>query len=187
MITWSRGLICWVLHQVNGNELKTLAITLLQVKTNLTISENLTKTILFGRKIFRKNSPITACTLIRLAQKTAIRNSNKISRKAAKKTALATLISDKRSHVVWLTAASKYFQEARFANFPTLLSFYSCVTMERESSIHSAWSVLLRMLLEWQLNLQYVAMTTDLTFRKIFDLWWTDNFHVEMDLMWFWG
>jgi len=42
--------------------------------------------------------------------------------------------------------------------------------MERESSIHSAWSVLLRMLLEWQLNLQYVAMTTDLTFRKIFDL-----------------
>ena len=49
---------------------KKTAITLLQVKTNLTISANLTKAILFNRKIFLKNSPKTACTLIKLAQKT---------------------------------------------------------------------------------------------------------------------
>jgi len=23
-------------------------------------------------------------------------------------------------------------------------------------------------------------------FRKLFDLWWFDKLHVEMDLMWFW-
>jgi len=31
--------------------------------------------------------------------------------------------------VVWLTAASQRFQKVRVANFPSFLSFYSCVTM----------------------------------------------------------
>jgi len=39
--------------------------------------------------------------------------------------------SNKRPHVVWLTATSQRFQNARVANFPTSLSFYSCVTMGR--------------------------------------------------------
>jgi len=30
-----------------------------------------------------------------------------------------------------------------------------------------------------------VVTTTDLMFRKYFDLWWFDKLHVEMDLMWF--
>jgi len=34
------------------------------------------------------------------------------------------------------------------ANFPTSLSFYSCLTMGRESSVHSAYNILARMLLE---------------------------------------
>jgi len=34
------------------------------------------------------------------------------------------------------------FQKARVASFPTSLSFYSCVTMGREFSVHSACSVL---------------------------------------------
>jgi len=50
-------LIYWILHQENRNEQETPATTLLQVKTNLTTSAELTKTILFDRKIFRKNSP----------------------------------------------------------------------------------------------------------------------------------
>jgi len=29
--------------------------------------------------------------------------------------------------------------------------------------------------------------TTDMMFRKLFDLWWFDKLHVEMDLMWFWS
>jgi len=29
-------------------------------------------------------------------------------------------------------------------------------------------------------------MTTNLMFRKIFDLWWFDKLHAEMDVMWFW-
>jgi len=44
--------------------------------------------------------------------------------------------------VVWLTAASQRFQKARFANIPTSLSFYICVTMRRESSFRSACRVL---------------------------------------------
>jgi len=43
---------------------------------------------------------------------------------------------------VWPTAASHRFQKARVANFPTSLSFYSCVTMGRKSSFHSACRVL---------------------------------------------
>jgi len=34
------------------------------------------------------------------------------------------------------------FQKARVANFPTSLSFFSCVAMGRESSVHSACRVL---------------------------------------------
>ena len=45
--------------------------------------------------------------------------------------------SNKRPLVVWLTAASQCFQRAGVANFPTSLSFYSCVTMGWESSVHS--------------------------------------------------
>jgi len=30
-----------------------------------------------------------------------------------------------------------------------------------------------------------IVITTDLIFRKLFDLWWFDKLHVEMDLMWF--
>jgi len=31
-----------------------------------------------------------------------------------------------------------------------------------------------------------VVTTTDLMFRKIFELLWFDKLHVEMDLVWFW-
>ena len=51
----------------------------------LTISANLTKTILFNRKFFLKNSPKTACTLIKLAQITATRNSKKFPATKRKK------------------------------------------------------------------------------------------------------
>ena len=50
--------------------------------------------------------------------------------------------SDKHPLVVRLTAASQCFQKARVANFPTSLSFYSCITMWRESSFHSACRML---------------------------------------------
>jgi len=46
--------------------------------------------------------------------------------------------SNKRPLVVWLTAALQCFQKARVGDFPTSLSFYSCTTMGRESSGHSA-------------------------------------------------
>jgi len=64
-------------QQENRSKRKTSAITLLQVKTNFTTSAELTKTILFNRKIFRKNSPKTACISLKLAQTTATRNSKK--------------------------------------------------------------------------------------------------------------
>jgi len=37
-------------------------------------------------------------------------------------------------------------------------------------------------------NQEYVVLvtTSDLMFRKSFDLWWLDKLHVEMDLMWLW-
>jgi len=44
--------------------------------------------------------------------------------------------------VDWLTAASQRFQKARVASFPTYLSFYSCITMGRESSVQSGCTVL---------------------------------------------
>jgi len=53
-----------------------------------------------------------------------------------------SVASNKRPLVVWLTAAWQRFQKVRVANFPTSLSFYSCVTMGRESSFHSACRVL---------------------------------------------
>jgi len=44
---------------------------------------------------------------------------------------------------------SQCFQVIRVANFPTSFSIYSCVTMEGNlASIHSACSMLLRILLE---------------------------------------
>jgi len=77
-------LFYWILHQENRNERKTPVITLLQVKTNLTTSAELTKTILFDRKIFRENSSKNACILIKLAQKNATRNSKKIPQRKEK-------------------------------------------------------------------------------------------------------
>jgi len=53
-----------------------------------------------------------------------------------------SVASNKRPLVVWLMAASQRFQKARVANFQTSLSFYSCVTMGRESNFHSACRVL---------------------------------------------
>jgi len=53
-----------------------------------------------------------------------------------------SVASSKRPLVVWPTAASQRFQKTRVANFSTSLSFYSCVTMGRKSSFHSACRVL---------------------------------------------
>jgi len=53
-----------------------------------------------------------------------------------------SVASNKRPHVVWLTTASQCFQVAKVTNFPTSLSFYSCVTTERESSVHNSCRVL---------------------------------------------
>jgi len=64
-------LIYWFLFQENRNKLQKTAITLLQVKKNLTTSAKSTKTVHFDRKIFSKK------TLIKLAQKSATRNSEK--------------------------------------------------------------------------------------------------------------
>jgi len=50
--------------------------------------------------------------------------------------------SNKRLLVVCLTAAPQRFQKDRVANFPTSLSFYSCVKIGRESSVDRACSVL---------------------------------------------
>ena len=55
----------------------------------------------------------------------------------------ATVSSNQRRHVVWLTEASQWFQVPRVVNFPTSLSFYNCVTMdENPASVHSACSML---------------------------------------------
>ena len=88
--------------------------------------------------------------------------------------------------MLWLTAASRCFQIAKVAYFPTRHSFYSCVTIGRESIVHSdsAYRMLLWMVLQQRFNLQYVV-TTDLVFRKIFELYWFDKLHTEMDVMWF--
>jgi len=43
---------------------------------------------------------------------------------------------------------SQFFHMARIADFPLYLAFYSCVTIGRESSVHSACSMFLRMLSE---------------------------------------
>jgi len=40
------------------------------------------------------------------------------------------VFSNQLPHVLWLTVASQCFQVARLANFPTSISFYSCVTMD---------------------------------------------------------
>jgi len=43
---------------------------------------------------------------------------------------VAYVFNNQHRHAVWLTVASQCFQLARFANFPTLFSFYSCVAMD---------------------------------------------------------
>jgi len=55
-------------------------------------------------------------------------------------------LHSQRPHAFFLTAASQCFQLATVANFPTSLSLYSCVTIGRKSSVHSACCTLLRML-----------------------------------------
>jgi len=50
--------------------------------------------------------------------------------------------NNKRPLVVWLTVASQRFQKTRIENFPTSLSFDSCVKMGRTSTVHSACRVL---------------------------------------------
>jgi len=81
----------------------------------------------------------------------------------------AAVSSNQRRHVVWVTVASQCFQVPTVANFPTSVSFYNCVTMDKNpASVHSACSMLLRMLLEQRWKLQYVVTTLDLMFRKIF-------------------
>jgi len=49
----------------------------------------------------------------------------------------ASVSSNQRRHLAWLTDASHRFQTARVANFPTLPTFYRCSTMGRESSVPS--------------------------------------------------
>jgi len=72
----SRDLETWSIGSYI-NERRKPATTLLQVKTNLTTSAGLTKTILFDGKSFEKPAQKTACILIKLAQKTATRNATK--------------------------------------------------------------------------------------------------------------
>jgi len=90
----------------------------------------------------------------------------------------ATVSSNQRRHVVWLTEASQWFQVPRVVNFPTPFSFYNCVTMdENPASIHSACSMLLCCacpLLQQRWKLQYVVTTVDLM-QKIFEIWWFDK------------
>jgi len=50
--------------------------------------------------------------------------------KVRKGSDVACVFSNQLSHVLWLTVASRCFQIARLANFPTSFSFYSCVTMD---------------------------------------------------------
>jgi len=78
------------------------------------------------------------------------------------------------------------FQVPRVANFPTSLSFYNCVTMDGNlATVHSACSMLLRMLLEQRWNVAYSMLLrlVDLVFRNIFEIWWFDKRHVEK---WMW-
>jgi len=65
--------------------------------------------------------------------------------------------SNQCPRMVWLTAASQCFQITRVRD----ADVYSCDTMEQESSIHSACSMFLSMLLEQRWNFQYIARTTD--------------------------
>jgi len=52
-----------------------------------------------------------------------------------------TVSSNQRRYVVWPTVASQCFPVPRVANFPTSLSFCSCVTMDGNlASVHSACS-----------------------------------------------
>ena len=75
-VTWSRSLIYWILHQENRNEREKPAITLLQVKTNLTSSAEWQKLYSLTEKSWEK-----------LAQKTQLATAKK-SRNATKKTTL---------------------------------------------------------------------------------------------------
>jgi len=73
------------------------------------------------------------------AASTQLRNLIKITK--VRKEAVTNLSDDS-----W----SQCFQIARVANFPTSLSFYSCGKIGRESSVHSACSMQLRMFSELQ-------------------------------------
>jgi len=67
-----------ILHQENRDEPKKPSITLLQVKTNLTTSAELTKAILFDRKIFRKKQSKNPTQFDQTSPKTATRNNKEI-------------------------------------------------------------------------------------------------------------
>jgi len=79
--------IYWISHQENRDERKRLAITLFQVKTNLTTLAELTKPILFDRKIFRKNSPKKCMHFDKTSPKKRNPQQQKKSRNATKQPA----------------------------------------------------------------------------------------------------
>jgi len=61
--------------------------------------------------------------------------------------------SNQCPYVVWLTAMSQCIQIFRVAKVADSISFYGCITIGLESSVHSACRVLLWMLLEQRWNL----------------------------------
>jgi len=77
------------LYQENRSERKKSAITLLQVNTNLTISAEMTKTIPFNRKIFRKNSPKDRMHFDKTSPKNRNPQQQRKSRNATKKSPIA--------------------------------------------------------------------------------------------------
>jgi len=97
----SRDFEAWSISSCREQKLiKTPAITLLQVKTNITTSAKSTKTILFDKKIFSKNSPKNHMNFDKTSTKNRNPQQQKVSRNATKKTAqlcgksaqLATLV-----------------------------------------------------------------------------------------------
>jgi len=98
----------------------------------------------------------------------------------------ASFCTNQGPHGVCFRDASQCCQDSQNCNFSTSFSFNGCVTIERKSSVHDACSRPLCMLSELRWNWQYAVTTTDLMFKKIFELWWFEKLHVEMDLMWFW-
>ena len=68
----------------------------------------------------------------------------------------ASISTSHGPHEVWLKSASQCLHLARIGNVPILLSFYTCVTIGRESSVHSAFNMLLarvaRLALSWLIS-----------------------------------